>query len=309
MDFKQKYEPIGNKVIHGAGQEGDPFKYADDFKNYWDSSVNNKPILFITYIQLKYVNKKWFELIKKQIKDFPNVLLQIGLSMSDTHSGEPEKHYEQDVPRGKYNQNIIEFCKGIKALGVPCFVRPGYEFNGLSWYGYKPKSFVEAWKYLIDKARNSGVENVAWVWHYAPMGEPNYLDYYPGDEYVDWWATTIFSPKHLDGNKRFIRDAGKHRKPVMIAESSARGIGTIEGKESWDKWFKPYFEWIRNNPIVKAFCYINWDWSTKQEIWKDWGNCIISENKLVKERYLQELENNIYINNMSAKEFLKQIHH
>jgi len=309
MDFKQKFEPKGNRVIHGAGQEGDLFKYADDFKDYWNTMGNKRPVLFMTYIQLKYVNAAWFELIKKQIKDFPNVLLQIGLSMSDTHSGEPEKHYEQEVPKGKYNQNIIEFCKGIRDLRVPCFVRPGYEFNGLSWYGYQPKTFVRAWKYLIEKVRESNVENIAWVWHYSPEGESNYMDYYPGDDCVDWWATTIFSSKHLKDNEQFIKDAEKHRKPVMIAESSARGIGTIQGKESWNKWFKPYFEWISNNPIVKSFCYINWDWSTKQEIWKEWGDCIISHNELVKEKYLQELSKGIYINNMSMEEFLKLVHH
>ena len=60
---------------------------------------------------------------------------------------------------------------------------------------------------------------------------------------------------------------------------------------------------------MKAFCYINWDWSTKQEVWKDWGDCVISKNKFVKENYLQELDNEVYIHNMPAKEFLTEVHH
>jgi len=261
----------------------------------------------MTYIQLKYVNKKWFELIKNNIKDFPNVLLQIGLSMTDTCSGEPEKHYENEVYSGKYDQNIVEFCEGVKNLGVPCFVRLGYEFNGLSWYGYKPKSFVKAWKHVLNKVRENNVENIAWIWHYAPEGVKDYMKYYPGDNYVDWWGVTFFSKKDLINNNKFIKDAQIHKKPVMICESSAIKIGTSEGKKSWDSWFKIYFEWIHKNPIIKAFCYINVDWSKTQEIWKDWENCIISNNSFIRKEYNKELKNNQYIHNMSAKQFLKLV--
>ncbi len=34
MNFNQKFEPKGNKVIHGAGQEGDPFIYAKDYFSF-----------------------------------------------------------------------------------------------------------------------------------------------------------------------------------------------------------------------------------------------------------------------------------
>ncbi|MDD3985644.1 MAG: glycosyl hydrolase [Methanobacterium sp.] len=307
MDFKQKFEPKGNKVIHGAGQDDNPFNYPNDFKNYWEIS-DKKPLLFMTYIQLKYVNSKWFDLIKKNTKDFKNIILQIGLSMSDTCSGEPEKHYENEVYSKKYDDNINAFFEGVKNLGIPCFVRLGYEFNGLSWYGYNPSSFVKSWVYIIKKSRDAKVKNIAWIWHYAPEGVQNYMDYYPGDEYVDWWGVTFFLPNDIKNNNIFIKDAKFHKKPVMICESSARGIGVNESKKSWNNWFKIYFEWIKNNPIIKGFCYINWDWSKKQEIWKDWGNCVISNNEYVKKKYVKELEKKKYIHNINSKDFLKIVY-
>ncbi|MBN1923986.1 MAG: hypothetical protein JW791_04480 [Nanoarchaeota archaeon] len=300
MYFKQKFEPKKG-VIHGAGQEGTPFNYPVDFKDYWDSVGENKPLLFMTYIQLKWINKKWFELTKKQVKYFPNIILQIGLSISDTHSGEPEKHYEQDVLSGKFDKNIQEFCQEVKKLKSPVFVRLGYEFNGLSWYGYQPNSFVKAWRYVIDKVKKDNVNNVAWVWHYSPEGEKNYMDYYPGDDYVNWWGTTLFFMREIEKSKKFLKDAENHKKPVMICESSAVNVTTLKGEDSWREWFKPYFNYIKTNPIIKAFCYINGNWAEKEKIWKEWGECRISKNKTVMSKYKKELENKIYIHNKDYK--------
>jgi len=289
--MKNKFEPKDNKILHGAGQD---FKA---FKNYGNSVENYKPKLYMTYVQIKWLNTNWFKNLKKEIKNFPGVWLQIGLSMTDTHSGEPEKHYEDKVAEGEYDKKIDLFLEEIKKLKIPCFVRLGYEFNGLSWYGYQPKTFVKAWKHVINKARKNKLNNVAWVWHYAASGEKNYVDYYPGDNYVDWWAITIFSIDDLKKVKLFIKDAKKHKKPIMIAESSAQYIGTKNGQESWNKWFKPFFNFIDKTSEIKAFCYINWNWAEKYKLWKKWGDCRIEENEIVKKKYIKELSKKKYIHN------------
>jgi len=33
MNFNQKFEPKDNKIIHGAGQDDNPFEYPNNFKN------------------------------------------------------------------------------------------------------------------------------------------------------------------------------------------------------------------------------------------------------------------------------------
>ncbi|MCD8166580.1 MAG: hypothetical protein LUE93_10985 [Bacteroides sp.] len=63
------------------------------------------------------------------------------------------------------------------------------------------------------------VSNVAYVWQSAggtPKVEELY-SYYPGDEYVDWFAYSHFSGGAC---QTMIDLARKHRKPLFIAEAT-----------------------------------------------------------------------------------------
>ena len=162
-----------------------------------------------------------------------NIIPQIAISMNPT-SGDTRQHYEDKVAEGEFDQKIDLFCDLIKTLDKPCFVRLGYEFNGTTWTGYIPIFYKRAWKRFVEKSKQKKVKNVAWVWHYAPEGANNYMDYYPGDNYVDWWGISLFKIQDI-GNKytkKFLQDAKKHKKPVMIAESSARGVGVLDVKKA-----------------------------------------------------------------------------
>jgi beta-mannanase len=46
----------------------------------------------------------------------------------------------------------------------------------------------------------------------------NSEQYYPGDEYVDWWAISLFHKKNFKDKYmlNFIEDAKKHKKPVIL---------------------------------------------------------------------------------------------
>ena len=90
----------------------------------------------------------------------------------------------------------------------------------------------------------------------------------------------------------------------MVGESSPAKVGVDKGKESWDKWFKTYFNWINKNKIIKAFCYINWDWGKD---WKqpEWLNGRIHENEYVRKNFVKELNKKKYIHNIPIKKFLE----
>ena len=64
VDFKQKFEPIGNKVIHGAGQS------LETFSNYWNTIGKNKPLIYMTYIKMAKISKG-IDKIKSEFKAFP----------------------------------------------------------------------------------------------------------------------------------------------------------------------------------------------------------------------------------------------
>ncbi len=124
----------------------------------------------------------------------------------------------------------------------------------------------------------------------------NDMAWYPGDDYVDWWATDLFSVGQFwrDCNLAFIEEAKKRGRPVMIAESTPQYIGVTDGVKDWLSWFEPYFQFIKLHPNVKAFCYINWDWS-KYEKWRDWGEARLSQGKAVLKLYRQEMRNERYL--------------
>jgi hypothetical protein len=79
----------------------------------------------------------------------------------------------------------------------------------------------------------------------------------------------------------------------MIGESTPMGVGVNDGQQSWDKWFAPYFQLIRDNPGIKAFCYINWDWS-KYPQWNDWGDARLQQNPEIADLYKKEMSIPLY---------------
>jgi len=61
MDFNQKFEPKGNKVIHGAGQN------IRTFSNYWNAIGKNKPIIYMTYVKIEKI-QYWIDKIKVDLE-------------------------------------------------------------------------------------------------------------------------------------------------------------------------------------------------------------------------------------------------
>jgi|WetSurMetagenome_2_1015567.scaffolds.fasta_scaffold14800_4 hypothetical protein len=292
-------EPIG-KIINGAGQ--DPIA----FNNYWNvMHTQNKPAIFMTYVGLKNIQSNWTDVLKTELLSYDDkfIIPQIGLSM--TEDGNPSAHFEQDVAAGLYDEEINAFIDGLRSLAIPAYVRIGYEFNGLSWNGYQPASYKSAFTRITNMIRASGLE-VATVWCFAMDGVMNYMDYYPGDAVVDWWAIDLFSVNHFTdpNSSRFLDSAGVHQKPVMIGETTPRYVGVLNGQQSWNDWFVPLFNFIHTKPAIKAFCYINWDWSQYPQ-WQNWGDARLEENTIVGGNFASEMDSTKYLHSSSESIFRK----
>lgn len=289
--IKQKFEPEDGKIIHGAGQS------LERFASYWNAVEDYKPAIYMTYIKMPKI-KIWTDKIKSEIENYPGIMLQIGLNILDAN----KKDISSEVIEGKYDKDLNELFLKIKELGNPTFIRIGYEFDKKG--KYNPKNFVKAWKHIVDIFRKKKIENIATVWCACPFNGTEPVEkYYPGDNYVDWFGVDVFYARHLTGEYKPVEDflefANKHKKPVMVGESTAAEVGVLNGKKSWDEWFKPYFKWIHSHQIIKAFCYINWDWKI-DKTWGSpgtWGNCRIEENEFVRKKYVKELSNSKFIHN------------
>ena len=295
--YGAKLEPVTH-VLHGAGQSN-----AQDVENYRKTLKSYNPVLFMDYCRVNNAGTWCADSLKKKLRKFPKyTVVQLGLSM--TEDGKPEKHYEHEVAAGKHDTNLTILLNSLKRLDVPLYIRIGYELNG-SWNGYQPEEYKKAFQHVTQMIRKNGI-NAATVWCPHPSNLKEAMRYYPGDEWVDWWAVDIFSPNQISESKPLIREAHKHGKPMMIGESTPRHVGVLGGKTSWDKWFDPYFELIHTSPGIKAFSYINWDWA-KYPQWKNWGDARLQQNKVVAKLYRKEMSLPLYQHGSTRRAFQASI--
>jgi hypothetical protein len=323
VDFGARLDLPG-MIYDGAGQ--DPA----GFKNYFGLMPGNlKPALFTCYFQLKDLTPADFERLAQDLNYYQtkyNVYLipQIGLSMTyGLANGEGNLCYDKDVAAGLYDDKIELLCRLLDGLGHPAFLRIGVEFNGLDFYGYTPEPFVKAFRKITDAVRRYRLE-AATVWNAAYIRRQgkgftldnsrySYMRYYPGDEYVDWWGLSLFLPEVFNSRptREFLDNAAAHKKPVMIAETTPLRIGTTGGQRDWDAWFAPYFTFINTHPMVKALCYINWNWAAKSTEyslpWGDWGDCRLEANKVVAGLYQGQMSGPLYFHGRGEKEFRRAL--
>jgi hypothetical protein len=298
--YNAKYEPETG-IYHGAGQD------KNGFKDYVNAVGQDKmPEIYMSYLNItapvKSI-KSWGKGLKQVLDSLPKgVMPQIGLGFTggkDTGAG-----LDKEVAYGKYDKQLQAFYKVLLDLDRPSFTRIGYEFDG-DWNGYSPESYKKVFTTISKVFKEKNIKS-ATVWCSGGgsanfMSIENLMAYYPGDEYVDWWGIDIFSPEefHNIGLQNFFERAHIQKKPVMIGESTPRYVGVLDSETSWNKWFKPYFKMLYDNPGIKAFCYINWDWvywSNKIGFqWHDWKDARIEKNPFVLEAYKTEMNKPIFI--------------
>ncbi|MEK6893564.1 MAG: glycosyl hydrolase [Nanoarchaeota archaeon] len=225
VNFKQKFEPEGNKIIHGAGQS------IETFSRYWEAVGKYKPRIYMTYIKFQCLDD-WIKKIRKEIKLFPNLMIQIGLNLRI--NGEDKT---KEISEGKYDKELKKFAETISEIKNPVFVRIGYEFDAKERYA--PKNYILAFRYIVSYFRKNNLDNIASVWCSCPYnGTEPFEPYYPGDEYVDWFGIDVFGVELFKDSKykpieEFLKMAIQHKKPVMIGESSAIKIGIENGEKIW----------------------------------------------------------------------------
>jgi len=285
-----KFEPPDGECLFILGQanENDMDAYINTVRK------NPAPAGFAFYTSLSNgAVQKDMPRYKTYLQKYPFTALQLAIWTGERQWGEPG-YYLDDIVKGRYDINILALAMACKDFGRPIFIRFGYEFDG--WHNaYPPDKYIAAYRYFVDKLRSLGVDNVAYVWHswgvgayygdedypqyYPPLeGEPTQELWYPGDDYVDWVALSIFGIGwgNLTTNavvQQVITFAENHGKPVMLAEAAA--IKTWGGRDpNWvipdTKWFENVFTLCRRNS-VKALTYINVDWEERNNS-STWGD-------------------------------------
>ncbi|WP_115460892.1 glycoside hydrolase family 26 protein [Winogradskyella aurantiaca] len=230
------------------------------------------------------------------IDNFPNTVIQSAMWMVGKWD------VAKKAGNGDFDRVIKKFCAWAKSTNRPIYLRIGYEFDG-PHNELDPEEYVRAYRHIVDLMRAKGVENVAFVWHsYAskPYKDHPVSAWYPGDDYVDWVAISVFG--HAYGGEDFgpycddvLKFAKQHKKPVMIAESNPiHGIDK-EQNEVWDQWFVNFFTFAyRKN--IKAISFINENWQqTKIPGISEWKDGRLYNNKQVSEAWFKETNKERYL--------------
>lgn len=300
-NYHAKFEPAAG-ILHGAGQS------ASAFKAYTKAMASGeKPQLFMDYISLcsgALFVKLWGYFFNYSLSRVPTeVMPQIGISMvggKDNGKGRDKK-----VAEGKYDKEIAALVRIVQKIDRPCFVRIGYEFDG-SWNGYHADTYRQAFIRITQALRGANA-NVATVWCSGGGSAnkwnnmPQLMSYYPGDEWVDWWGVDLFDAREFATPQlqNYLKEADAHAKPVMIGETTPRGVGVLKGDTSWHKWFVPFFKCLYENPGIKAFCYINWEWAAEGKRlgfkWDRWGDARLQMNEFVRKAYVGEMKKKIFL--------------
>jgi hypothetical protein len=290
------------KVLHGAGQTYRPktpqLMAFDKYVEFFGPELF--PVVFMEYCSVGSAPGK-LAALRDRLEGYEKtydryVIPQIGLYTP--HGDKPVN------PKA-----VARLIEAFKAFGRPMFIRIGYEFNG-TWYKpmYQPEHY-KAWFRAIARGIREAKLPVATVWCAYPGWDDEHgswefiKDYYPGDAYVDWWGMDMFSPADLatasgryrnnPHTRRFLEEAAKHHKPVLLGEATPRYVGATD-EADWYEWFVPFFEMINTWPQIKGHTYINWDWTDTR--WPDWDDARLeSGHPIVQEGYRRQISSELYL--------------
>lgn len=228
------------------------------------------------------------------VERFPNTVLQSGLWMVGTWD------VAKRTANGEFDRVIRDFSAWAKRTNRPIYLRIGYEFDG-PHNELEPTEYVRAYRHVVDMMRADGVSNVAFVWHsYASTPyQGNALPaWYPGDDYVDWVAISLFGHlygigpnQYVDAVFEFARDK---KKPVMIAETSPINGINRSGTAPWDPWFVNLFS-LAYERNVKAITFINENWQRFNFPGVSWGDSRLQNNRLVTGAWFAETNKDRYL--------------
>jgi hypothetical protein len=173
------------------------------------------------------------------------------------------------IINGRFDSDLKKWAVAAKEFASPLLAEWGTECNGdwfpwnAKWNGAEggdensagkfegPRRFAAAYRHIIDIFRKAGALNVSWVFHVNSSDEPRdkwnrFELYYPGDEYVDWLAVSVYGPKTPDDDEEeaqpFVRQLDKaygrlrklsSEKPVLVAEFGCTAGHASVTAEEW----------------------------------------------------------------------------
>lgn len=318
-----KFEPPNGKVYHGVGQQN---KGVEEYITALNDSTIH-PIINKFYFDIPGARGPKFEALRSMLSTEKSIGRIPELSIA--FQGQKGSTDDTIALESRYDFIIDSLASIVRDFHSAIFIRPGFEFNG-PWNGYHPSTYVKAFRKIVDRFRvMKAVDSAAFIWCYYAGGNAaddfdevnsNENKWYPGTDYVDWFGLDVFNSSDFDPDlpdfdngeittkgksSRFIFFAATEMKPVFLSEVTAKGVqitpDQLDGEADWKNWFVPFWSFLNQNPEIKGYCYINWNW-TEYDQWKDWGNARIENNSYILGQYKREMKKPRYIHLYGSNE-------
>lgn len=180
-------------------------------------------------------------------------------------------------------EEVAGYLQLLEDENIPVLWRPLHEAAGnydiygpdgaWFWWGrYGAEPCKQLWRLLYDQLVNVyGLDNLIWVWtvDVTKGAEDQYLDWYPGDEYVDILGVDIYAPDTDAKTRQYdaLMDIAGGRKPVAISECGniPDPAKCMKAGNKWS-WF---MVWSTTDPSGNlALNTPDWSYNTL-EYWKN----------------------------------------
>lgn len=215
------------------------------------------------------------KLVVKELENASKKNKYLELTLQTTVYNEdfnPNINYE--ILEGKYDDFLNEYASYIKSYGEPVLFRLNNEMNG-DWCGYNglyngkdTEIYKALWKYIYNIFQKNKVDNAIWIWNPNNRDFPNfkwnnYINYYPGEEYVDVIGLTAYNTgNYYEGEKwedfKSLYDPLYKEYmeifdyPFIITEFGSNSIGGDKVQ-----WIHDMFEKIESYENIKGAIWFN----------------------------------------------------
>jgi len=187
---------------------------------------------------------------------------------------------EKNEPYKNWLDKVAVFFKSLKGKRgeyVPVIFRPFHELNGSwFWWGGKncsPEELIQIWKYTVSYLRDTkNIHQLLYAFNTDRFSsEQEYLERYPGNEWVDIVGFDIYQKGDILPNEKFINELDKSltilekiaRSKNKVAALTEFGYNTVPDA-SW--WTNVFFKAIEKHKIAYALAWRNAGKKSKSEV-------------------------------------------
>lgn len=187
-----------------------------------------------------------------------------------------------DIIGGTYDDRLHELAGSARDLDGKLLFDFAAEMNG-DWSpwsgadnGMSGEKYIAAYRHLHDVFRGDGADNLVFAWCPNVTSEPraswnDTLEYYPGDDYVDWTCVDGYNWGTTNGDRwQSFHDVfadvyatlATKKKPILIGEMAS----TEEGGDK-AAWIDAMVPALQNDfPLIKALVWFDIDKETDWRI-------------------------------------------